>query len=574
MVYGESVGITIPRNYFNLSQEHIFTAEAGYIYPIYSVLLMPGDVINVSNECIIRQQPTINPSFTNYEVKFWDFVVAIRNLDADFYRFLSGYAEYTSEVAWDKPIPKWKPTDIEKTKIGSLWDFLENPVNCIPEDDFLQIDYFRQAYGYIYDVYFRNETRQKSILNNLQEPGSWKGEDLLRVNYDKDYFTTSLPKPTLGTNQAIPISGIVNAKFDLEAREYVDNLNRGIMVRAAGNPSTTTAIFGTESTLPEELGKSGKSLSETLTNANKIDLTNSASILLRDLTQMLAIEALETVNAIAGIRTDEFLDANWGESPSSEILQYPIPFGRSKMNIVTSEVLQTANNTNERDGVGDMYGHGIGIGESSQAKYHAKEFCIYLKLMYIKPNTIYGSQGIDKAKCQNSKLDFPFPILNHLGMQPILAGELLYAPKNRPTSDDKGVTITLGKTDETAATYNRRIIGYKNVFEEYTHKRDKVSGLFIQEQYYDSTLNDDKVYTKDNLYNWTEARFFSIKDGERPIINDDFLQVKMDNRNYQVVDNTIERSQFLCWHNNIVDCWRSMDKKRIPTMLGITEGLK
>lgn len=571
MVYGESVGITIPRNYFNLSQEHIFTAEAGIIYPVYSELLMPGDVINVSNECIVRQQPTINPSFTNYEVKFWDFIVAIRNLDADFYRFLSGYAEYTSEVAWDKPIPKWKPSDISKTKIGSLWDFLENPVNCIPEDDFLQIDYFRQSYGYIYDVYFRNETRQKSILNDLQEPGSWKGEDLLRINYDKDYFTTSLPKPTLGTNQAIPISGMVNAEFKFGNAGLVD-------LSLPNRVLELTDTKNTEGIGPQVIVKKGDESFETankwantLTNNNTIDLTNSASILLRDLTQMLAIEALETVNAIAGIRTDEFLDANWGESPSSEVLQYPVPFGRSKMNVITSEVLQTANNTNERDGVGDMYGHGIGIGESPRSKYHAKEFCIYMKLMYIKPNTIYGSQGICKSKCQNSKLDFPFPILNHLGMQPIYAGELLYAPNKKPTSKDNGQTITEGEVDDTASVYNRRVIGYKNVFEEYTHKRDKVSGLFIQEQYYNEA---GELKTKDNLYNWTEARFFSIKDGERPIINDDFLQVKMDNRNYQVVDNSIERTQFLCWHNNIVDCWRSMDKKRIPTMLGVTEGLK
>ena len=158
-------------------------------------------------------------------------------------------------------------------------------------------------------------------------------------------------------------------------------------------------------------------------------------------------------------------------------------------------------------------------------------------------------------------------------MQPIYASELLYAPNKKPTSNDNGVSITEGDEDPSAEIYNNRIIGYKPVFEEYASKRDKVSGLFIQEQYYD-TKDNNKLKTKDNLYNWTEARFFSIEDGKRPIINDDFLQVKMDNRNYQVVDNTIERTQFLCWHKNIVNCWRSMDKTRMPTMLGVTEGLK
>ena len=96
---GETVGITIPRNYFDLSQEHIFTAEAGIIYPIYSTMLLPGDVIKISNQCVIRQQPTINPSFSNFKVRFWDFVVAIRNLDKNIYRFLSGYTEYNFALA-------------------------------------------------------------------------------------------------------------------------------------------------------------------------------------------------------------------------------------------------------------------------------------------------------------------------------------------------------------------------------------------------------------------------------------------------------------------------------------------
>ena len=102
MMQGESVGLTIPRNYFDISQEHVFTAEAGIIYPVYSTILIPGDVIKVKNECVIRQMPTLSPSYSRFKVRFWDFAVAIRNLDKNIYRFLSGFEEYTSEVAWNK----------------------------------------------------------------------------------------------------------------------------------------------------------------------------------------------------------------------------------------------------------------------------------------------------------------------------------------------------------------------------------------------------------------------------------------------------------------------------------------
>ena len=566
---GETLGISIPRNYFDLTQEHIFTAEAGILYPIYSEMLLPGDVIKVRNQCVIRQQPTINPSFSNYKVKFWDFVVAIRNLDKNIYRFLSGFAEYTNQVKWSKPLPKWKPTDISKTRPGTLWDFLENPVNCIPPEKYQQLDYFRQAYGYIYDIYFRNETRQDSILNDLQEPGSWAGEDLLRVNYDRDYFTTSLPNPVLGEPQAIPISGMANVQFKFKNESLANEAAEAQMMRlGSGYAQKDGRIL-----IPKIAGTTNDEMAEnwsaTLSDSSLVDLANASSILLRDLSQALAMEALNTINALAGIRDDEFLAANWGESPTNEALQYPVPFGRSQMEVITSEILQTANNTNERDGVGDMYGHGIGVGESSEDTFHAKEFSIYIKLMYIKTNTIYGGQGIVKSKCQNEIYDFPFPILNHLGMQPITGAELVCVSETQPKSTDNGITIISG--DKQNTEYNDRVLGYKPVYEEYTQKRDKVSGLFIQEQYYDEK---GEVQTKDNLYNWTEARFFSIKENERPLVNKEFLEVKMDNRNYQITDNTIERSQFLVWHKNIVDAWRSMSKKRLPTMLGVTEGLR
>lgn len=575
---GESVGLTIPRNYFDLSQEHVFTAEAGLIYPVYSTILMPGDVIKVKNECVIRQMPTLNPSFSRFKVRFWDFAVAIRNLDKNIYRFLSGFEEYTSEIAWNQPLPKWKPTNMSKTRPGTLWDFLENPVNCIPEQKFQQVDYFRQAYGYIWDLYFRNETRQNSILKKGQ-PGSWDGEDLLRVNYDRDYFTTSLPKQVLGEPMGIPISGTLQAVFNRDIPLTAENLQgaRGIVSARNSQVEGITINPLDISTLQTQVHSNKSILKEGTTlfvekstlNDNTIEIKNATSILLTQLTEMLAIESMHLINAIAGIRDDEFLSAHWGISPNNEALQYPIVFGKSEMSLITETVFQTAPDAN-RQGVGDMFGKGTAVGESKTNTYHAKEFCIYLKLMYIKPETIYGGQGISREKCQNTMYDFPFVELNHLAMQPIYAAELLCVSSKKPTSTDAGKTIIEGEDDTSASTYNNRVLGFTTNFSWYTEKRAKVSGLFIQEQYY----HNKDVKTKQNLYNWTEARFFSIKENERPIINNDFLQCKIDNRNYQIVDDTVERAQFMVWHNNIIDSWRSMSSKRLPSMLGVTEGLK
>lgn len=563
---GGITGISIPRNYFDLSQEHAFSMEAGLIYPIYQALLLPGDVIEVEDECVVRQMPTINPSFSNFTLKTYDFVVAIRNLDKTIYRFLSGFKEYTSKVAWDKPLPKWIPSDFEKTRPGTLWDMLENPVDCIPNKKYAQLDYFRQAYGYIWDTYFRNETRQDSILVD-GEPGSWAGEDLLRVNWARDYITTSLPNQLLGEPLALPIKGIGSAVWNVDNFQQKTNYTTtGIMtIKDDGNNIRNAGIYigGSSAVTDARQGAID------VLNNNVINFADSASILLSQLTEMLAIETLQTINAIAGIRDDEFLKAHWGVAPSNEALQYPEVFGSEKIDILTSEVLQTARNEGGQDGVGDMAGHGLGVGANYKPKrFHSKEFSIYLKLAFIAPNVMYGGQGFKREYCQNSMYDFPFPELNHTPMQPIYKGELVCVSSKIPKSTDNGVTIVDGGDQDDS--YNEEILGYQTNYSWFTEKLNRVSGLFKQEQYFDDKGN---IAYNDNLYNWTEARFFKINYGERPAMNNDFLQCKIDNRNYQVVDETIERSQFLVWYNNKVSAWRSMSAKRLPSNLGVTRGL-
>lgn len=546
----------LPRNYFYLGQEHDFTAEAGIIYPIYQALLFPGDLIEVENACLIRQMPTIAPSLSKFEVKFWDVVVAIRNMYPEITNFLSGHEEYTSEVPWTEPLPRWIPSDINKTRPGTLWDFLENPTSIIPDEDSCQIDFFRQAYGYIWDILFRNETRQPSILTK-GKPGSWKGEDLLRINWDKDYLTTSLPKQQLGDPLAISITGIGKAYWNPE--DYDINLN----------PQTQKwAALSNKNPGSDAIAVTNKGVLNEILNNNIIDFKNAGAIYLSTFREAIAHQSISEINAMSGIRPNEFYKAHWGEAPTNEALQYPEVFGREEMPIITSEVLQTSEST-QGNPLGNMAGHGMGTGRGRKKRFYSKEFSIYLKLMYIKCNTIYGGQQAKREYTQKSMYDFPFPELNHISMQPIYGRELLTASKQIVYSEDNGKTLKLGMEDRTAIKYNSSIKGYDTNFAWFKEKLPRVSGLLKQEQYFNNAAgNGEKAYN-DNLYHWTEARFFKDKDGERPSINNDFLQFKLDNRNYQIVDDTIERSQFIVRHINKVDAWRTMSKKGLPSTLGL-----
>ena len=321
----------------------------------------------------------------------------------------------------------------------------------------------------------------------------------------------------------------------------------------------------------QQTGQTGDNIENSLTNIlnkNTIDFKNAGAIYLSTFREAIAHQSISEINAMSGIRPNEFYKAHWGEAPTNEALQYPEVFGREEMPIITSEVLQTSEST-AGNPLGNMAGHGMGTGRGKKKRFYSKEFSIYLKLMYIKCNTIYGGQQAKREYTQKSMYDFPFPELNHISMQPIYGRELLTASTKIIYSDDNGKTLKIGLNDDTAIKYNSSVKGYDTNFAWFKEKLPRVSGLLKQEQYKKTNALDGEIAYNDNLYHWTEARFFKDRDGERPSINNDFLQFKLDNRNYQIVDNTIERSQFIVRHINKVDAWRTMSKKGLPSTLGL-----
>lgn len=545
----------IPRNYFNRNEKWISNMEVGKIYPIQTSIMWPGDKISYGNQVVIRQQPTLSPSYSNFKFTTRAFFVAFRNLDRKFPWWMKGYKDYNIEKKYEEPITKWIPKTAGEVKPGTLWDAIGMPVNCIPDEQNCPVDYIRQAYGYIWNEYFRYEPIQSSILDDEENPGSWSGTDLLRVTYDRDYFTTCLPYQQLSDPIALPIVGQTSAVYkdaDFGAvfkselppttvigKSTIDRLNPiGILTR--DNEAGAVTRF-TE-----------------LLNKNTVSLDSISSVSISLMRQAFQLQLFAEMNARGGIRTNEFLLMHFGTAPSDETLGRPIYLGSTRTNIVTQELLQTSASTDTQP-LGQMSGHGVGVSEVNGIEYRAKEPGVFMVLAYIKPETIYGSQGINRELCFNTKYDIPFPVLQHLSEQSVRKAEILCVSTKKISENYE----ILGDQKEEAEKYNNDIFGYRPIYDYLRRGTDRVHGLFIQEQLYNQ--EGSKVVKKNNLYNWTEARFFSINNGERPALNDDFLNVKIDNRNFTVVNNeVIERSQFLVWINNLNGWWRPLTKLGTP----------
>ena len=556
--------VRIPRSYFRRPKRHLATMKTGLIYPLYSEFLMPGDLVKIRCNSVIRQLPTISPSYSAYTMtKRW-FVVSIRNIYKDFYRFLSGFKAYSKQTPFLEPLPEWKPSDAKKTASGTLWDFLNYPINCIPDKDSLPLDFKRRAYNYIIDQYFLNQTAQDSILDD-GDPEKSTNEDLWRVNWPRDYFTTVLPIQQLGDPVGFPVTGNTKAVFGPNTFDSVlDSLPyekgtpvfdlMGLSPDGANNKFKIVAPLNSAMLSPGTIKTSPVGRQDLLNylNNNTVVLDNLSSVLISQMRAAFAYQTYGEILAQGGIRDNEVLLSFFGTAPSDEALGRPYYLGVDRTNVITSEVLQTA--PTDTQPLGTLGGHGMGVSRSREIRYHAKEYCVIMCVGYFIPDSFY-TQGMPREDTLKSKYDWGQPVFQHLSEQPVYAREILCASEKKIKEDYSSVG-----DDATAAGYNSKIFGYRPYADFWREDFNTCSGLFHMEQFWTSADNVKQVA---NLSHWSEARFFSIKDGERPAFNSDFLQCKPDNRNYAVQD----EDNFVCSFDFDCRYWRPLDAFGTPGRL-------
>lgn len=562
--------VHIPRSYFNRSKRHITSMEAGLIYPVYNSMLIPNDLVKISVKDIIRQLPTKAPSFSEFELTLRCFVLSYRNLDKNFYRFMTGYKEYSLTSKYEEPLKVWNPSSIEKTKIGSLWDSLGYPINCIPDEDSLPLAFAKDMYNYIYDLYFRNQTLEESILID-GEPASSTNEDLLRINIDRDYFSTVLPFQQLSDPIALPVTGNTKASWENDFYENLDFsetpvfgsadrtdwTNMSNIIAAKDNTNykglVANSLKQAESfDIPNYMTAMNREALTQYLNNNIVSMNNISSVLISELRYAFALQLLAEMQARGGIRDNEFLLMQFGTAPTDEALQRPLYIGGFKTSILTSEVLQTSESSSTSP-LGDMGGHGLGVGMSNEFVYHAKEFGHIMILAYIKPKNLYGGQGMKRENTLRTRFDFPLPVLGHLSEQPIFERELVCHSTKRMKRDGTLVDNVMAKE------WNATELGFRPVFDWARMDIDTVAGLLRKEIFVKDDGSEEYNY---NLYNWTEARFFT--ENQLTLINKDFLKVKLDNRNYTIIDDTINRSQFIVWFDFDAHYWRPLSLYGTP----------
>lgn len=453
------------RSKFNLSNTQLVTCDMGQLVPIGLLEILPGDTIQHATSALIRAMPLQTPPMHRVRMKIHHWFVPHRILWDKWEDFITGGPD--GDDASEFPIISVNAT------AKSLADYLGVPVGFNGEVSALPF----RAYAKIFNEWYRDQDLVTSV-----GVGTGSGVDattnttLLNAAWEKDYFTTARPWEQKGPAVTLPLGQSAPVSV-YDVVRYSDGSNLGQLWNAGSGSSVPGALYGT-STNPT---------GERSALMGHADLSNATAIDVNTVREAFALQRYQEARARYGSRYTEYL-AYLGIRSSDARLQRPEYLGGGVQNLSFSEVLQTAQTAANEDGVGQLYGHGIGAMRSNRYRKFFEEHGYIVSLLHVLPETIYP-QGLFRTWNRRVKEDFWQRELQHIGQQPVLMKEI-YA---------------LGAGPDT-------IFGYQDRYDEYRRQESRVHGEFL------STLND-----------WHFARLLS----GQPTLNGSFVTADPTKRCFQ-----------------------------------------
>lgn len=461
------------RSKFDLSEQRLFTADMGLLYPCFCRHVVPGDIFRIRNEVVVRMQPGRAPLMTDINIYSHYFFVPYRILDDNFEDFIrqSKGTRYDAEPYEYEP--PYLDTQNKANYPGDVLDFLFKVDGVKFDGDNYKVhSYPLQAYNMVYNEYYRDENLIDPVEYKVDKAtsaqptfiydvGSAPGQGLASTNglfrraWEKDYFTSSLPFAQRGIPPALPIYSQftpddLNSLLGLKAvrtessNSIVDDKALSQVIRSDGSSSAyffsspdsqqrvdLFSLSDVSGTLPSS-GATG--FLGVKAQGTSVDIP-AATFNVNDLRTAVAVQHWQELNARFGVRYTELLQAHFGVSPKDSRLDRPEYIGGTRQPLMVSEVLQTSESASTPQG--SMTGHGISVNLDRVGSYRATEYGLIIGIFSILPRAQYMS-GIDREWTYSTPQEFYFPDFAYLGEQAVKTQELFAG------SDSSSKDVTFG----------------------------------------------------------------------------------------------------------------------------------
>ena len=470
----------IQRSVFDRSHSLKTTFDAGLIVPIYVDEALPGDTFNLNMTGFARLATPIKPIMDNLHMETFFFAVPNRLLWDNWQKF-NGEQESPGDST-DYTIPQ-VTVPLGGYTPGSIGDYFGLPIGNT--EPYSHSALWHRAYAIIWNEWFRDQNLEPHIEYNT---GDTVDPFYNHVPYNRgkryDYFTSCLPWPQKGDPVSVPLNGIAPVVSDLAYGGF------GQPTFKDTDGGTTQYQFLMFDGVSQNASWSGFPSDENQAGwdetALRADLTGVSGWTINEMREAFQIQRMLEKDARGGTRYTEVIRAHFGVTSPDARLQRPEFLGGGYSPVNISPVAQTAPTADDGtpstpqanlSGIGTATLHGHGFTKSFT------EHCTLLGFVCVRADLTY-QQGLDRMWSRETRYDFYWPALAHLGEQAVL---------------NKEIYCIGGEEDDD-------VFGYQERYAEYRYKQSKITGLFR------SNLST-------TLDVWHLAQFFT----NRPVLGETFI---------------------------------------------------
>lgn len=469
---------SIQRSSFDRSFGYKTTFNEGFLIPFFCDEVLPGDTFKLKTSVLARLSTPIVPVMDNMFLDMQFFFVPNRLLWDHWTNFNGEQRDPTDSTDYLVPTIT---SPVGGFAAQSIFDYLGLPtgvanlsVNSLP----------LRAYNLIWNEWYRDENLQDSVTVEHGDSDNVNNYTLLKRGKRHDYFTSCLPWPQKGSAVTVPLAGDITAKdistvsplFPFQSgsafgfntvsavtsvsgvKSKVYTVNEGVPGSSPINNSyvdpqlsVQSQILPTGTTTGGYLVMDQDSINN-IAGALQLTSTTQSSVNVNDLRSAFQIQRLLERDARGGTRYTEILRSHFGVISPDARLQRPEYLGGCSTPVNINPVQQTSATTSVTP-QGNLAAFGYISNTHDDFNHSFVEHGYIIGLMSVRADLTY-QQGINRMWSRQSRFDFYWPSLAHLGEQAVLNKEIFAQGNDQ----------------------DNQVFGYQERYAEYRYKPSLITG--------------------------------------------------------------------------------------------------